>query len=315
MKLSVLDQSPVAAGQSRAAAIRETVALAQAVEQAGYHRFWVAEHHGSPEFAGTTPIVLALAVLEATLGLQVGTGGVLLALHDTRHTAEAFEMLAALHPGRINMGIGRAGSGGPGDTFTENLLDLHQRMGLLPGAPARDDIDVWLLGAGCGSAPLAAAFGAGYAHAHFLNASSGRAAMELYKSSFTPGSRRLLPEPLAAVRVIAADTEWEAERLADSVRLWRARKDLGADKPFPNYADAQSQHWTSEELGRRQANDVRLIVGDGAAVALQLEELASELGVDELMISTPLPLLEDRIRSFELVSGHASELSAAPATS
>jgi alkanesulfonate monooxygenase SsuD/methylene tetrahydromethanopterin reductase-like flavin-dependent oxidoreductase (luciferase family) len=307
MKLSVLDQSPVAAGQTRAAALRETVALAQAVEQAGYHRFWVAEHHNSPGFAGTTPIVLAMAMLDATSAIKIGSGGVLLALHDTGHTAEAFEVLAALHPGRVNMGIGRAGSGGT-DYFTDKLLDLHQRMGLLPGAPARQDIDVWLLGAGRGSAPLAAAFGAGYAHAHFLNADSGPAAISLYKSSFSTESQRLAPEPLAAVRVIAAETHWEAERLADSVRLWRARKDLGQDKPFPSYMDSTPEHWSETELQCRQSNDERLIIGDGATVALRLEVLAKELGVEELMISTPLPLLEDRIRSFSLVAEHLADL-------
>ncbi|WP_309107909.1 LLM class flavin-dependent oxidoreductase [Arthrobacter sp.] len=307
MRLSVLDQSPVAAGQTRAAAIRETVALAEAAEQAGFHRFWVAEHHDSPGFAGTTPLVLAMAVLDATADLQVGSGGVLLALHDTRHTAEAFEVLAALHPGRVNIGIGRAGSGGP-DNFADKLLDLHQRMGLVPGSSTRSDIDLWLLGAGRGSAPLAAAFGAGYAHAHFLNADSGPAAFEIYRSSFTGGSRRLAPEPLAAVRVIAAETNPEAERLADAVRLWRARKDLGQDKQFPSYSDSRIEHWNREELSRRQANDVRLIVGDGASVALRLQRLAVELGVDELMISTPLPVLEDRIRSLGLIARHVAEL-------
>ncbi|MEV7457587.1 LLM class flavin-dependent oxidoreductase [Pseudarthrobacter oxydans] len=312
MKLSVLDQSPVAAGQSKAAALRETVTLAQAVEHAGYHRFWVAEHHNSPGFAGTTPIVLAMAVLDATSAMKVGTGGVLLALHDTSHTAEAFEVLAALHPGRVNMGIGRAGSGGT-DYFTDKVLDLHQRMGLLPGSPGRDDIDVWLLGAGRGSAPLAAAFGAGYAHAHFLNADSGPAAISLYRSSFSAGSRRPAPEPLAAVRVIAAETHREAERLADSVRLWRARKDLGSDRPFPSYPESTAEHWSGEEMGRRQSNDVRLIVGDGPAVALRLESLARELDVEELMVSTPLPLLEDRIRSFGLVAEHLADLQATTA--
>ena len=307
MKLSVLDQSPVAAGQSRAEALRETIALAQAVEQAGYHRFWVAEHHNSPGFAGTTPIVLAGAVLGATSAMRVGTGGVLLALHDTGHTAEAFDVLAALHPGRVNLGIGRAGSGGT-EYFADKVLELHQRLGLLPGGRVRDDMDVWLLGAGRGSAPLAAAFGSGYAHAHFLNADSGITAISLYKSSFNAASRRKTPEALASVRVIAADTQWEAERLADSVRLWRARKDLGHDKPFPSYTDSTPGHWSVDELERRQTNDGRLIVGDGASVACALERLALELGVDELMISTPLPLLKDRIRSFRLAAEHTESL-------
>lgn len=301
MKLSVLDQSPVAHGHTKAEALRETIALARAAEKSGYHRFWVAEHHDSPSFAGTTPALLALAVLDATSTITVGSGGVLLGLHQPSQVAEAFEILSALHPGRINLGVGRAGSGGTGD-FNEKLVDLHTRLGLLPGAPGRNDMDIWLLGAGSGSAPLAALFGAGYAHAHFLNPGSGKTALNQYTAHFQPGARRERPEALAAVRVIAAETDSQAQRLAEPVRLWRARKDLGDDRPFPDYAKAAQSLWSQEEIQCRNANEDRLIVGAGNDVAERLTRLADDLGVDELMISTPLPRPEDRILSHTLLA-------------
>lgn len=299
MKLSVLDQSPVTDGKSKAEALRETIALARAAEEYGFHRFWLAEHHDSPSFAGTTPSVMAMAVLEATTGITVGSGGVLLGLHEPSQVAEAFEILAALHPGRVNLGVGRAGSGGTG-TFNEKIIELHARLGLMPGTEGRDDLDIWLLGAGTGSAPLAAATGAGYAHAHFLNAGSGRTALAHYRENFRPGAQRRVPEALAAVRVITADTDAEAQELANPVRLWRARKDLGLDEPFPVKTNPAA--WSAQELRRSEANDDRLIVGDATDVAHRIASLAEELGVNELMISTPVPHLEDRINSYRLIA-------------
>lgn len=305
MKISVLDQSPIAAGKSKADALRETIALARATEEFGYHRFWLAEHHDSPSFAGTTPSVMAMAVLDATTTITVGSGGVLLGLHEPWQVAEAFEVLAALHPGRVNLGVGRAGSGGTG-TFNEKIIELHARLGILPGKEARDDLDIWLLGAGTGSAPLAAATGSGYAHAHFLNAGSGKAALTHYRENFRPGAQRRSPEALAAVRVIAAETNNEAQRLADPVRLWRARKDQGMDEPFPVSTDPAG--WSAHESRRNEANENRLIVGAAKDVAHQLTKLAGELDVHELMISTPLPRVEDRINSYRLVAGSVAQL-------
>ncbi|RJT77953.1 LLM class flavin-dependent oxidoreductase [Arthrobacter cheniae] len=300
MRLSVLDQSPVAAGLRPAEALRETIRLARATEAMGYHRFWVAEHHASPGFAGTTPELLAMAVLDATGRMRVGTGGVLLAQHDPRRISESFDILAALHPGRVDLGVGRAGTADP-DMFTDKLVQLHKSLHLMPDDESRTDLNFWLLGAGRGSAPLAATLGAGYAHAHFLNATSGRPAILQYASTFAPTNHRAHPEGLGAVRVITAPTSDEADRLADSVRLWRARKDLGLDQPFPNCTDSVISGWSEQELSHRADHDQRMIVGEPVTVVKQLKRLSRQMGVDELMISTPLPRFDDRIRSFELI--------------
>ncbi len=308
MRLSVLDQSPIAAGKNKAEALQETITLARAAEEDGYHRFWLAEHHDSPGFAGTTPSLMAMAVLEATTGITVGSGGVLLGLHEPWQIAESFDILAALHPGRVNLGVGRAGSGGT-DTFNEKIIELHARLGLMPGMEGRDDVDIWLLGAGTGSAPLAAAIGAGYAHAHFLNTASGCSALANYRENFQPGPVRGNPESLLAIRVIAASTDAEAQELANPVRLWRARKDLGLDEPFP--VSTSPATWSSQELRRSENNETRLIVGAAESVAHQLVTLAEELGVEELMISTPVPRLEDRINSNRLIARVLARLSPA----
>jgi luciferase family oxidoreductase group 1 len=299
MKISVLDQSPVAQGKSKAEALHETIALARAAEEDGYHRFWLAEHHESPGFAGTTPALMALAVLEATTRITVGSGGVLLGLHEPWQVAEAFDVLAALHPGRVNLGVGRAGSGGTG-SFNEKIIELHARLGLMPGSRGREDLDIWLLGAGTGSAPLAAVTGAGYAHAHFLNTASGPTAFTQYRDNFKPGAARKEPEGLLAVRAIAAESEAVAQALAEPVRLWRARKDLGFDEAFP--LTTQRAHWSDEERRRADNNEGRLIVGTAEAVVQQLTGLAAEMDVHEVMISTPLPRVEDRIMSNRLIA-------------
>ncbi|NHW46813.1 LLM class flavin-dependent oxidoreductase [Paenarthrobacter sp. MSM-2-10-13] len=306
MKLSVLDQSPIAAGHSKAGALGETIALARAAEEAGYHRFWLAEHHDSPGFAGTTPSLMAMAVLDATTRITVGSGGVLLGLHEPWQVAESFDILAAFHPGRVNLGVGRAGSGGTG-SFNEKIIELHARLGLMPGTEGRDDLDIWLLGAGTGSAPLAAATGAGYAHAHFLNTGSSRTALAHYRENFHPGPARREPEALLAVRAIAADSDAKAQEIANPVRLWRARKDLGLDEPFP--ISTRPSGWSAEELRRAENNESRLIVGAAEDVAHQLATLAEDLGVDELMISSPVPRLEDRINSNSLIARAFAHLS------
>ncbi|MBP2412454.1 luciferase family oxidoreductase group 1 [Arthrobacter stackebrandtii] len=305
MRLSILDQSPIATGKSKAEALRETIALARAAEEEGYHRFWLAEHHDSPGFAGTTPSLMALAVLEATTMITVGSGGVLLGLHEPWQVAEAFEILAALHPGRVNLGVGRAGSGGTG-TFNEKVIELQARLGLVPGTREREDLDIWLLGAGTGSAPLAAATGSGYAHAHFLNTGSARTALAHYRKNFQAGTVRREPETLLAVRVIAATTDAQAHELANPVRLWRARKDLGRDEPFP--VSTNPANWSSEEIRRSENTEARLIVGAADDIALQLSDLADELDVEELMISTPVPRLVDRINSNRLLARAVARL-------
>ncbi|KFF60108.1 hypothetical protein JF66_06550 [Cryobacterium sp. MLB-32] len=300
MKLSILDQSSVRTNSTPAVAIRETVALARAVDTLGYTRFWVAEHHNSAGFAGSAPETLALAVLDNTEWMRVGTGGVLLSRYPSAKVAEVFNVIAALHPGRVDLGVGRAG--GTDDSYVERLIELHRRLGLEPDAIARTDLEVWMLGAGQGSAPVAAMFGSGYAHAHFLNPRSGPRAMEAYSDGFSPNPHRPVPAPLLAVRVITAATVRGATRLRDAAQLWRSRKDLGRDLPLPGAQEAHEHSWTVDESKRRVANAELIVSGTPDQVRYELEDLARRNGVDELMINSPIADFSERQACFTLLA-------------
>lgn len=141
-----------------------------------------------------------------------------------------------------------------------------------------------------------------------LTRRGARPAVTQYASTFTPTCHRPHPEALGAVRVITARTAEEADRRADSVRLWRARKDLGMDRPFPHHSDSTPPNWTDEEMSLRAANEDRLIVGDPISVVKDLRRISRHLGVDELMVNTPLPLLSNRIQSYCLLAEAMQEV-------
>ena len=176
LRLSVLDQTPVGEDSSPSEALRASVDLAEAADRLGFTRYWVAEHHSSPGFAGTAPEILAGALLARTRHLRVGTGGVLLPRYEPLKVAEVFTVLASLHPGRVDLGIGRAG--GLSHRFPQQLDELRRLLGVETSdvAPAGagqvgpPPPQVWPLGAGAGSAVLAGRLGTAFAFAHFLAA-------------------------------------------------------------------------------------------------------------------------------------------------
>src|SRR5882757_7679078 len=243
--LSVLDQSPIAEGSSGAQALRNTIDLAQLCDELGYHRYWVAEHHGGPMLAGPSPEALVGPIAAATQRIRVGSGGVMLPHYSPFKVAETFSLLAGLFPGRIDLGIGRAAGTDPmttfalqrdrrqaaPDDFPEQLVELlghlenrlppdhpFARLGAsLPGAPERPQ--PWLLGSSPQSAIWAAELGLPYAFADFINPKGAEIAA-LYRERFAEhehAGRR--PETAVAVWVICADSDEQAERLAASGRM------------------------------------------------------------------------------------------------
>ncbi|WTW99462.1 MsnO8 family LLM class oxidoreductase [Streptomycetaceae bacterium NBC_01309] len=292
LRLSVLDQSPIGEGSTPADALAATAALARETDELGYHRFWVAEHHATAGFAGTAPEVLAAILLERTRHMRIGTGGVLLPRYDPGKVAEVFRVLAALHPGRVDLGVGRAG--GPARDFplrVRGLLDglAHEPDDPVPSPP------VWLLGAGTRSARLAAELGTNFAFAHFFHPDLGAAAFDGFGAADT--RRRAL-----AVRVIAADTDAEASALADAYLLWRSRKDLGHDEPLPSAATARRHRWTDEESARAAVNRKAVVFGGPDRVGARLSELARAHGVDELIVNTLTHDPDDRLHSYRLLA-------------
>lgn len=325
--LSVLDQSPISAGGSPAAAINESVELARAAERWGYHRYWVAEHHASEGLAGTAPEILVARLAAATSTLRVGSGGVMLSHYSALKVAESFRMLEALYPGRIDLGIGRApGSDyataralqhGPGalgiEHFPRQIADLigflhdslpadHPFAGIRaqpqgPGAPA-----LWLLGSSDQSAAFAAHFGCAFSFAHFINDQGGAAVMEAYRHYFQPSPWLAAPQGSIGVFVLCADTEEEARRLALSRDLWRLRLDQGQLGPFPSVAEAEAYPYSREERLRIAMNRRRQVVGAPEQVKEQLLALGAQYGVEEFVVVSICHDFAARLRSYELLA-------------
>ncbi|WP_150241747.1 MsnO8 family LLM class oxidoreductase [Nocardiopsis quinghaiensis] len=307
-RLSILDQSPVGEGFSAADALEAGIRTARAAERLGYHRYWVAEHHASPGFAGAAPEILASVLLARTDRIRIGTGGVLLPRYPAEKVAEVFATLATLFPGRVDMGIGRAG--GPADRFPEQLAELLSLLGMSVTAPgtrtvtARPELPppLWLLGGGTGSAQLAGLLGCGFAFAHFLDPRPAETALDSYRSGYERARGHRAPGGVLAVRAVTADTSERAEELVQAMLLWRARKDLGLDLPIPSAQAVRDHAWTPEERQRASVRRSSVVSGTPVQVRDRLVVLAKEHGVDELMVNTLTCDSGDRLRSYELLA-------------
>ncbi|HEY8703154.1 MAG TPA: LLM class flavin-dependent oxidoreductase [Gaiellaceae bacterium] len=321
--LSVLDQSPISEGSTGADALRNSIDLARHTETLGYERYWVAEHHGTPMLASAAPEILIAEIAAATSRIRVGSGGVMLPHYSPLKVAEVFSMLAALHPGRVDLGIGRAPGTDPHtmfalqrdrrqaapDDFPEQLAELlallegdlppdhpFSRLTALPGGPERPE--VWLLGSSSQSAIWAAELGLPYSVADFINPKGAELA-HLYRERFQPSARRDAPRVAAAVSTICAETDEEAQRLAASARMAVAFLHSGRLIPVPPVEKALAFFAEHDvpPTGRRA------VVGAPDTVRAGLEEVAREYGADELMLVTITHDHTARRRSYELVAG------------
>jgi len=320
--LSVLDQSPISEGSTGAEALRNSIDLARHTETLGYERYWIAEHHGTPMLASAAPEILIAEIAAATSRIRVGSGGVMLPHYSPLKVAEVFSMLSALHPGRIDLGIGRAPGTDPHtmfalqrdrrqaspDDFPEQLAELlallentlppdhpFARLTALPGGPERPE--VWLLGSSPQSAIWAAELGLPYSFADFINPKGAELA-QLYRERFQPSVRRDAPWVAAAVSTICAETDEDAERLAASARMAIAYLHSGRLIPVPPVEKALAffaEH-NVPPTGRRA------IVGAPATVRAGLEQVAAEYHADELMLVTITHDHSARRRSYELAA-------------
>jgi luciferase family oxidoreductase group 1 len=326
LTLSVLDQSPVRSGGTPADTIAETVRLAQAAERFGYQRYWLAEHHGSADFAGSAPEILITRVAAATSQIRVGSGGVMLSHYSPFKVAETFRLLETMYPGRIDLGIGRAPGG---DQITSVALAYGSPIGVeyfptkiadlaafISGgkpvtealAPARvnpqtDTVpDIWLLGSSDESARYAAHFGLSFSFAQFISPYGGEAVVESYRKNFRPSPLLAAPRASIGIFVICAETEAEARRLGRSRDLWRLRIDRGERKPYPSVAEAEAYPYTPEEQAHIERNRRRSFFGAPNQLKAQLTELAQQFGVEELVILTICHDPAARLRSYELLA-------------
>lgn len=315
MRLSIVDQSPVPAGQSGSDALRNSIDLARLADKLGYTRYWIAEHHATTAFASPAPEILISRIAAETRGIRVGSGGVLLPHYSPMKVAEQFSMLEALYPGRIDLGIGRAPGGTPletyalkrdrsnqnfADDFAKQLVELlafldkgfrsdhpFSRIELTPATAGRPE--VWLLGSSMWSAAAAAQIGLPYAFAHFIDPMPTRTAIEYYRSHFTPSDRAPKPEIIIGVGAIAAATEEEAMRLFSSVRIFGRRIRSGVRTAIPPVEEAMAELETSRGGGGDRPDNgewPRIFVGTPDRVRDAIVDMASVVGADEAMVVT-----------------------------
>lgn len=327
LRFSVLDQSPIAAGSNASTAVAETIALARAGEDLGYHRFWVAEHHASSTFAGAAPEILVAALTTATRRIRLGAGGVLLPHYSPFKVAEAFSVLAALAPGRIDLGIGRAtGSdaiaaralqrdrqmAGSRNDFPGQLAELLAYFGDEPRFPEthpfaklRDLLPhggiapgLWLLGSSADSARLAGEAGLPYVIADFINPHGAQLAAQ-YRASFRPSASLPSPYVIAATAAICAEDSATASDLRYPIIMVMALMFRGEIIPVPSVADAKA--WAARNPDDAQPI-MRITHGDKRQVRDGLAKLAADYEADELMMVNILPDSASRHASYRLIA-------------
>lgn len=324
--LSVLDLAPVGVEITAADALKTTTELAQATERWGYHRFWVAEHHGMPGIASSAPAVVIGHLAAATSTLRVGSGGVMLPNHAPLVVAEQFGTLQALHPGRIDLGLGRAPGTDQGtaralrrttgplsaDDFPQQLGELIAFLGDdFPADHAYADVHsvprgqappVWLLGSSGFSAQVAGALGLPFAFAHHFSAKNTMPALDLYRQSFQPSAVLDEPYALIGVQTVAADSDAEALHLARPIALSMLRLRRGNPGRMPTPEEAAEYPYTEREQHFVDSWLADTVYGSPATVRAGLDELRERTGVNELMITANVPDRQAKLRSYELIA-------------
>ena len=337
--LSILDVSPVSAGSTEAQALRNTLDLAQLADELGYHRYWMAEHHGGALVASSSPEIMIGQVAGITERIRVGAGGIMLPNHSALRVAEQFKVLEALHPGRIDLGIGRA----PGtdqltafalhrsrealsaQDFPEQLAELlafsgkrewpadHHFAGVR-AAPFETPLPpIFLLGSSDYSAQLAASAGFGFAFAAHINPFPATEALLAYRELFKPSPELAEPYAILAHSAICAPTDEEAQRLATPARVAFRRLRSGRATPIPTLEEALAEDGSSDSSSP-EGRVRRVMVGAPASVRESLEELANAGQADELMVTTNMHGHEDRRRSVELLAAEFGLQGAATAS-
>ncbi len=333
LRLSVLDQSPVAEDGTPAQALQNSIALARRVDELGYGRFWMSEHHAMDTLACTAPEIMLARIGAETKRIRIGSGGIMLPHYTPLKVAEVFRTLYGLYPERVDLGLGRAPGGGPmeslalrrsrktpmEDDFPDQLVELlgfledgfpdghpFGRVKAMPAPPPGEEYRgpaVWMLGSSMWSAVAAVEYGLPYSFAHFFSPVKTREAIETYMRYFRPGIRAERPEATVAVGVVCAETEEEAEYLASSARLLQRRIRLGDRKPVAAPEDALRELRMMGEVPMEEGEWPRYFVGTPAVVRERLEQMAGALGIGELIVNTIVWDQAKRLRSYELLAG------------
>src|SRR5690606_29530143 len=323
LPLSVLDLAHIGAGSSATEALKNSVTLARTAERLGYRRYWFAEHHGMPSIASSAPEILIGHVASATATIRVGSGGIMLPNHAPLRIAEAFHTLQALHPGRIDLGIGRA----PGadraamaamrpfdaEQFPAQLQELFAlSRGEFPAGHVFHGVravpsdvalpPVWLLGSSGASAGLAGALGLGYSFASHFSRASASSPIAAYRGAFRPSPDFARPHAILAVSVVCAATAEHADFLAGSLDLSWLRFRRQEFAPIPTPEEAAAYPYDATERAFIEDNRATHIVGTPDQVVERIGTLARQTGADEVMVTTMVHAHADRQASFELLA-------------
>jgi luciferase family oxidoreductase group 1 len=327
LRLSVLDMAPIRPGATAADALRESLHLAEAADQLGYTRYWLAEHHATAGLACPSPEVMIGPIAARTTRIRVGSGGIMLSHYSPLKVAESFRMLEALYPGRIDLGVGRGrggddlaaraltgGRGMPTDAeFAARVRDLlellhdtvpadHPYVAVRISLGAGTAPQPWLLGSNTESARLAATYGTAYAFAHFLTPEGGEQVLEAYRRVFQPSPTMAAPRVGVAVSAVCADDEASLHRLQRRCEVYLLWLHLHADRPFPT--DDEIARYTFDEQERALLPRLRerTIFGTPDQLRERLTVLADRYGADELIVTTATPDAASRLGSYHLLA-------------
>jgi luciferase family oxidoreductase group 1 len=323
LPLSILDLAPVPEGTTSSQALQHIVDLARLGDGLGFRRVWYAEHHGMPSIASSSPEVLIATAAASTSRIHVGSGGVMLPNHVPLRVVETYRTLNGLHPGRIDLGIGRAGGSDgrtlsalrsvDGSYFPQELAEMlaFEQQGFPadhPFAPVRvvpENValpPIFLLGSSGASAAAAGELGVGYSFAAHFSATPPGPAFAAYRAAFRPSAQFERPHAILAVSALVALTEDEAKFLSQSQAVSWALFHSGEERKLLSPEDAAARQLTPQQQAVIDKQGRLWIVGDPQQVKATIEEQAQAAGADEVMVTTTVWSHDLRLRSYRLLA-------------
>ncbi|KRG08697.1 LLM class flavin-dependent oxidoreductase [Lederbergia galactosidilytica] len=326
LTLNILDYSPIDEGTNARQALLQTTELARYADKLGYHRFWVAEHHNVLSVAGSSPEMLMMHLATATKSIRIGSGGVMLPHYSPYKVAENFRMLEALHPNRIDLGIGRSPSyqivnlalnetKGKRVSYEQQIQDLakflsnhtfeNHRFNSLVATPVIETTpEMWMLGTGKDSAKMAAENGTAYAFAHFAKPSkAGLDAIAHYRKDFKPSLLLKRPKVMIAVFAIIAETTEKAMELAQAFDLWLLFVESATPPPYyPSIQTAKNRGFSFVEKEKVLQNRKRMIIGNAEQVKEEIKQIAELYQTNEITIIPNFYGADNRIEGISLLA-------------
>lgn len=326
MKLSILDQVPIAKKMTSTEALQNSVKLAQLGDELGYSRMWLAEHHNTNTLASSAPEIIASFLTAKTSRIRIGTGGVMMMHYSPLKIAEVFKTLSALGNNRIDLGIGRAPGGdgaaitalasGRRPDYSEQYDKLQVILNLIEEKPTGEPIydavlasphqvglpSAWLLGSSGQSAMQAGQLGVGYSFAQFFNGQMSKEIFDAYKNSFIPSSFMNKPTIMTTYATCVAETKDEAEYLSMPMQISRLHLMQGKMQSLISVEEANNYPLTEMEKIHLKNNRRFYFIGEAKEVADLIKEEQAIYGFDEVMINSNLYTIEQRLNNYRLLA-------------